>query len=70
MAGYQASQAFAGPYLQDQLILPLAVAGGSVFTSVKVSEHSRTAAGIVKLFTDRGTNFEASESGATLVRVE
>lgn len=69
MAGYQASQAVAGPYLQDQLMLPLAVAGGGVFTSVKVSEHSRTAAEIVKLFTDRETTFEATESGATLVSV-
>lgn len=28
MAGYEASGVFAGPYLQDQLLLPVAVAGG------------------------------------------
>src|SRR5690606_87612 len=34
MAGYLASKAFAGPYLQDQLLLPFALAGGGAFTSV------------------------------------
>ncbi len=40
MAGYLASPAFAGPYLQDQLLLPFALAGGGAFSTVKLSEHT------------------------------
>lgn len=69
MAGYEASGAFAGPYLQDQLILPLAMAGGGAFSSVKIGEHCRTAAQIVELFTGRTTSFEAIEGAGHLVRI-
>ena len=44
MAGYLASNAVAGPYLADQLLLPMALAGGGSFTTVKPSQHSRTGA--------------------------
>ena len=56
MAGYIASGAFAGPYLQDQLLLPMALARSGAFTSVKVSEHTRTAIELIKSFT--GTSFQ------------
>lgn len=69
MAGYEASGAFAGPYLQDQLILPFAIAGGGVFSSVKISEHCGTAAQIVEQFTGRTTSFEITESSGHLVRI-
>lgn len=69
MAGYEASGAFAGPYLQDQLMLPFAIAGGGSFMSVKIGEHSRTAAQIVELFTGRTTLFEAIEGAGQLVRI-
>lgn len=69
MAGYEASGAFAGPYLQDQLLLPMAVAGGGAFTSVKVSQHTRTAADIVAQFTGRSTRFEDAGNEGTLVRL-
>lgn len=52
MAGYLASTAFAGPYLADQLLLPMALAGCGRFTTVKPSEHTRTAARIIGLFLD------------------
>lgn len=52
MAGYLASRAFAGPYLADQLLLPMALAGRGRFTTVKPTEHTRTAARIVGLFLD------------------
>jgi RNA 3'-terminal phosphate cyclase (ATP) len=58
MAGYLASRAFAGPYLQDQLLLPMAIAGGGAFTTVKLSEHSRTAAALIERFT--GSRFRVS----------
>ena len=51
MAGYLQSNAFAGPYQQDQLLLPFAMAGGGAFTTVKVSEHTRTAASLIERFT-------------------
>ncbi|MEM7688927.1 MAG: RNA 3'-terminal phosphate cyclase [Pseudomonadota bacterium] len=58
MAGYLASGAFAGPYLQDQLLLPFALARGGAFTTVKISEHSRTAMDLIERFT--GTRFAVS----------
>lgn len=65
MAGYLASKAFAGPYLQDQLLLPFALAGGGTFTSVKLSEHTRTAARIVERFTGRRVRFGTAPDGAS-----
>jgi hypothetical protein len=43
MAGYLASDAFAGPYLADRLLMPFALAGGGALTTVKPSRHSLTA---------------------------
>lgn len=51
MAGYLASGAFTGPFLQDQLLLPFAFAGGGAFTTVKPSEHTRTAMALIARFT-------------------
>ena len=65
MAGYLASKAFAGPYLQDQLLLPFALAGGGTFTSVKLSEHTRTAAWIVEIFTGRSVRFGTAPDGVS-----
>lgn len=69
IAGYEKSSAFAGPYLQDQLLLPFAVAGGGSFTSVKLSEHTRTAADIIQRFTGRTIRFSDGLNGAHLVEV-
>lgn len=68
MAGFIASDAFAGPYLADQLLLPFAVAGGGSFTTVKPSLHARTAAAIIERFTGQRWVFERQASGAHLVR--
>jgi RNA 3'-terminal phosphate cyclase (ATP) len=68
MAGYLGSPAFAGPYLADQLLLPFALAGGGAFTTVKPSQHARTAADVIALFTGRRFTFEQQENGAHLVR--
>ena len=67
MAGYLASTAFAGPYLADQLLLPFALAGGGAFTTVKPSQHARTAADIIHLFTGRRFTFVQQEDGTHLV---
>jgi RNA 3'-terminal phosphate cyclase (ATP) len=63
MNGYLASNAFAGPYLADQLVLPFALAGGGVFTTVKPSDHLRTAIDIIALFLDRRPVIAAQEDG-------
>lgn len=50
MAGFLASDAFAGPYLADQLLLPFALAGAGTFTTVKPSQHSLTAGNVIGRF--------------------
>lgn len=68
MAGYLASPAFAGPYLADQLLLPFALAGGGAFTTVKPSQHARTAADVIALFSGQRFTFEHQGDGTHLVR--
>ena len=64
MAGYIASEAFAGPYLADQLLLPFALAGGGTFTTVKPSQHSLTAAAVIARFLGRECRFVQTETGS------
>ena len=61
MEGYLASPAFAGPYLQDQLLLPMAIARGGAFTTVKLSGHSSTAMSLIERFTE--IRFRVSAGG-------
>ncbi|TFI57690.1 RNA 3'-terminal phosphate cyclase [Sphingomonas parva] len=61
MAGYLAGAAAAGPYLADQLLLPLALAGGGCFTTVKPSQHSLTGADVISRFLDVKIAFEERE---------
>jgi RNA 3'-terminal phosphate cyclase (ATP) len=70
MAGYLASNAVAGPYLADQLLLPMALAGGGRFTTVKPSQHSRTGAEVIAKFLDARIAFEERGDGRHLVTVE
>ncbi|WP_422344681.1 RNA 3'-terminal phosphate cyclase [Parasphingorhabdus sp.] len=69
MKGYMESNAFAGPYLADQLLLPFALAGGGSFTTVKPSQHSLTGANVIEKFTGRKTSFDQQEGGEFLVRI-
>jgi len=70
MAGYLASSAVAGPYLCDQLLLPMALAGGGRFTTVKPSLHARTGAELIGRFVDVAIGFEERPDGTHLVTVE
>lgn len=63
MTGFLACDAFAGPYLADQLLLPFALAGGGSFTTVKPSQHSRTAADIIGRFLGLNPIFVQQPSG-------
>jgi RNA 3'-terminal phosphate cyclase (ATP) len=47
---YLASSAVAGEHLADQLLLPLALAGGGSFTATKLTQHVTTNMKIVELF--------------------
>jgi RNA 3'-terminal phosphate cyclase (ATP) len=47
---WNSSEAFAGEYLSDQLLLPMAIAGRGSFTSSHMSLHSETNMAIIKEF--------------------
>lgn len=69
MAGYLASDAIAGPYLADQLLLPMALAGGGSFTTVKPSSHARTGAEVIAKFLPIAVTFEEKQDRHHLVTV-
>ncbi|BAK65770.1 RNA-3'-phosphate cyclase [Sphingobium sp. SYK-6] len=70
MRGYLESNAFAGPYLADQLLLPFALAGGGSFTTVKPSQHSLTAIDVIGRFLNRRLNFVQRPDGTHLLTVQ
>jgi RNA 3'-terminal phosphate cyclase (ATP) len=47
---YMVSGAVAGEHLADQLLLPIALAGGGAFTAEKLNLHSRTNMDIIRYF--------------------
>ncbi|HEY1607525.1 MAG TPA: RNA 3'-terminal phosphate cyclase [Allosphingosinicella sp.] len=53
MAGYLASTAAIGPHLADQLVVPMALAGGGLISTVKPTRHTQTAAVIAERFLGR-----------------
>lgn len=67
--GYIESDAFAGPYLADQLVLPFVLAGGGAFTTVKPSQHTLTAIDIARRFTGRAIGLEQQDDGSHLVAI-
>lgn len=69
MAGYLASEAFAGPYLGDQLLLPMALAGGGRFSTVKPSQHARTGAEVIIKFLDVSVAFDEQDNGCHIVEI-
>jgi RNA 3'-terminal phosphate cyclase (ATP) len=65
---YLCSKAAVSEYLGDQLMLPLALAGGGGFTVDEVSMHARTNAGVIELFLPVRFEF-ARHEGAGAVTV-
>jgi RNA 3'-terminal phosphate cyclase (ATP) len=49
---YLASEAAAGEYLADQLLVPMAIAGGGAFTALPPSRHTTTNIEVIKQFLD------------------
>lgn len=47
---YLISNAVAGEHLTDQLLLPLALAGGGSFTSLKLTRHAMTNIDVIRMF--------------------
>ena len=59
-----------GRHLADQLLVPLALAGGGTFRTLEPSSHARTNARVVGRFLDAEPRFEPLEGGAWRVAVE
>jgi RNA 3'-terminal phosphate cyclase (ATP) len=56
---YMESNAAVGEHLADQLMLPMALAGGGSFTASTVSSHAKTNADVIARFLPVIINFEA-----------
>jgi RNA 3'-terminal phosphate cyclase (ATP) len=66
---YIASQAAVGEHLADQLMMPMALAGGGNFSASTVSNHSRTNAQVIATFLPISITFEQQER-RSICRVE
>lgn len=64
---YLASGAAVGPYLADQLLLPLAMAGAGAFTSVAPTPHTRSNLAVIERFT--GLRFTCTQVDAACWRI-
>lgn len=58
---YVASRAAVGEYLADQIMLPLALAGGGCFTANRVSKHAATNATVIGQFLPVVISFKENE---------
>lgn len=66
---YIDSGAAVGEHLADQLLLPLALGDGGVFTTTTLTEHSTTNIDVIRRFIDRAIEHESVSSDVTRVRV-
>ncbi|HLG14189.1 MAG TPA: RNA 3'-terminal phosphate cyclase [Blastocatellia bacterium] len=65
---YLASEAAVGEYLADQLLIPMAMAGGGSFTTGPLSRHTMTNIEVISKFLD--VAIETSQTGDRLWKVE
>ena len=61
---YLKSEAAVGEHLADQLLLPMALAGGGAFTATTISQHALTNAEIIARFLPVTIRFEQHEHAA------
>jgi RNA 3'-terminal phosphate cyclase (ATP) len=66
---YAEADVFACPHLADQLLLPLAVAGGGSFTTLPLTGHSVTNIAIIKQFLHVNVETEELSANKILVRI-
>lgn len=64
---YLRSDAAVGEYLADQLLLPMALAGGGEFTLSHVSAHAQTNAAVIAKFLPMTITFAPSGNGSVCV---
>ena len=67
---YLRTDAPVGEHLADQLLLPLALAGGGAFRTGPLSSHARTNIEVIKAFLDADISAQRETGGNTLVAVE
>lgn len=66
---YLNADAIADEYLTDQLLLPLALGQGGVFTTQVISEHSKTQAEMIQKFVDCEITFTPIKTDAWQIKV-
>jgi RNA 3'-terminal phosphate cyclase (ATP) len=67
---YLSTDAAAGEYLADQLIIPMALAGGGTFTATRLSRHMTTNIEIVRRFLDVSVETAQLENRSYRVEVK
>ena len=67
---YLASGAPVGPYLADQLLVPLAIAGGGSFRTVRPTRHTLTNIEIVRSFLDIDIVVHKEDRGVWRIAVD
>ncbi len=67
---YLASDAPVGPHLADQLILPLALAGGGAFRTLPLTPHTETNLDVVQRFLAIRSRCVPEEKGCVRVEIE
>lgn len=67
---YLATEAFAGEHLADQLLLPMALAGGGRFTASAVSSHLESNARLIERFLPVQISWQAVDGNAWRISVD
>ncbi|MDI1312437.1 RNA 3'-terminal phosphate cyclase [Prosthecobacter sp.] len=68
LRSYLASPAPVGAHLADQLLLPMALAGGGVFHTLSITDHSRTNMALIEQFLPVKFTVEELEPGVKQLR--
>lgn len=70
LRGYLASSAPIGAHLADQLLLPMALAGGGEFHTLAITHHTRTNIALIEQFLPVNFNVEDLGQGVKAVRCD
>jgi RNA 3'-terminal phosphate cyclase (ATP) len=70
LRGYLASSAPVGAHLADQLLLPMALAGGGVFHTLSITDHSRTNMTLIEQFLPVCYGVMEADGGVREVRLK
>lgn len=67
---YLAADVPVGPYLADQLLIPMAMAGGGRFRTMKLTRHTETNIEMVQRFLEVGIEVDKLDNGSCEVFIE